>query len=259
MLITLLTDFGLQDTYVGVMKGVIAQIAPTAQVIDLTHEIPPHNIAAASFNLMTAYPYFPTGTVHVVVVDPGVGGGRRAIALQLPDSFLVGPDNGVFMGLLGQYPILTAVELTNSHYWRTANPSHTFHGRDIFAAVGAHLARGVALEDLGEAIDPGSVVQLPRQEWSRKDATIVGCIQYVDHFGNLVTNIPAEAVQGKKWAVRLGRTTVPGLRAYAEGKIGTLLALVGSHGWIEIAVNSGNAWSKLRLNWGDPVQVILKD
>jgi hypothetical protein len=208
---------------------------------------------------MTAYPYFAAGTVHVVVVDPGVGGDRRAIALQLPDSFLVGPDNGVFTGVLMRHPILAAVELTNQRHWRTTNPSQTFHGRDIFAAVGAHLAQGAVLEELGAAIAPDSVVRLPLQAWSRRDATITGCIQYVDHFGNLITNIPAEAVQGRQWAVRLGRITVPGLRAYAEVPLGTLLALVGSHGWIEIAVNSGNAWSKLRLNWGDPVQVMLKD
>jgi S-adenosylmethionine hydrolase len=258
-LLTLLTDFGLQDIYVGVMKGVIAQIAPAVRVIDLTHQIPPHNVAAARFNLMAAYSYFPTGTVHVAVVDPGVGGGRRAIALQLIDGFLIGPDNGLFPDLLEQHPILKAVELTNRAYWRTPNPSHTFHGRDIFAPVGAHLANGVAIEELGVAIEPDSLVCLPLGEWSQKDGIITGCIQYIDHFGNLVTNVPGKVVQGKQWSARFGRTMVPGSRSYSDCEIGSLLALVGSHGWIEIAVNSGSAWSKLRMNWGDPVQVMLKD
>jgi len=136
-LITLLSDFGLKDVYVGVMKGVIAQINPGLTVVDLTHQIPPQNIAAARFNLMNAYLYFPVGTVHVAVVDPGVGSHRRGIALQIDAGFLVGPDNGLFSGVVHQTGVIAAVELTNAQYWWTPTPSTTFHGRDIFAAVGA--------------------------------------------------------------------------------------------------------------------------
>jgi S-adenosylmethionine hydrolase len=141
-IITLLTDFGLQDPYGGVMKGAIATLAPTATVIDLTHQIPPQDVAAARFALMSAFPYFPSGTVHTVVVDPGVGTARRAIAIATEASYLVGPDNGVFSGVLTQTTVRAAVALTNPRYWRTPDPSQTFHGRDIFAPVAAHLALG---------------------------------------------------------------------------------------------------------------------
>ena len=157
--ITLLSDFGDRDVYVGVIKGVIAQINPKVAIVDLTHQIPPQNIAAARFCLMNAYAYFPVGTVHVAVVDPGVGSRRRAIAVEFAQGFLVGPDNGIFSGVLSQSPAIAAVELTNLNYWRTPKPSKTFHGRDIFAPVGANLASGVPLKQLGQEIDPATLVQ----------------------------------------------------------------------------------------------------
>jgi len=259
-LLTLLTDFGDRDVYVAVMKGVIAQIAPMLSVIDLTHEIPPQNIAAARFNLMTAYPYFPIGTVHVAVVDPGVGSSRRAIALQLQGGYLVGPDNGLFGGVLSQHPLVAAVELTHSNYWRTAAPSPTFQGRDIFAAVGAHLATGVSLEQLGQAIDPNSLVQLSLPAFTRVKNQISGCIQAIDRFGNLITNIPGQEVQGQSWSVTVNQAspdpeTIPGQQTYADQNTGDLVALVGSHGWIEIAVNHGSAQSRLQLTEGSTIHV----
>ncbi len=150
----------------GCYEGAIAAINPDITVIDLTHQIPPQNIALARFALMSAFPYFPKGTVHVAVVDPGVGGHRRAIALAVgedstnPTGFLVGPDNGLWSGVFSQYPIIAAVEVTNPQYWRTSGPSRTFHGRDIFAPVGAHLASGVPLAQLGKAIAPETLVTL---------------------------------------------------------------------------------------------------
>ncbi|HBE19368.1 MAG TPA: hypothetical protein DEG17_16930 [Cyanobacteria bacterium UBA11149] len=159
-IVTLLSDFGLRDVYVGVMKGVIAQINPLLTVVDITHEIPPQDIVAGRFNLMNAYSYFPKGTVHVAVVDPGVGSDRRAIAVQLESGFLVEPDNGLLSGVLSQNPPVKVVELTNPEYWLAATPSQTFHGRDIFAPVGAHLASGVPIEKLGKIIDVGTLVQL---------------------------------------------------------------------------------------------------
>jgi S-adenosyl-L-methionine hydrolase (adenosine-forming) len=160
-IVTLLTDFGDRESYVGVMKGVMTQICPALTIIDLTHQIPAFDIAAARFNLMAAYPYFPAGTVHVAVVDPGVGGTRRAIAVELSTGFLVGPDNGVFSGVLSQNAALTGVELTNPDYWWITQPSSTFHGRDIFAPVAAHLARGVALDTIGTPIDVETLVKSP--------------------------------------------------------------------------------------------------
>ena len=254
--LTLLSDFGDRDTYVGVMKGVIAQINPLVRVLDLTHQIPPQNKAAARFCLMNAYPYFPFGTVHVAVVDPGVGSLRRAIAVECADGFLVGPDNGIFSGVLSQNPVMAAVELTNQEYWRTPQKSATFHGRDIFAPVGAHLASGVPLKQLGKLIDPATLVQLEIAESSQTETGAVGCIQYIDHFGNLITNIPENYVQGKTWHIEAAGLTVPGCETYSDADLGEAIALVGSHGWVEIAINSGNAQLQLLLQLGDAVKVI---
>jgi S-adenosyl-L-methionine hydrolase (adenosine-forming) len=255
-LVTLLTDFGMSDVYVGVMKGVIATINPALTVIDLTHQIPPQNIAAARFNLMSAFPYFPTGTVHIAVVDPGVGSQRRGIALQLNSGFLVGPDNGLFGGVLKHNSIVKAVELTNSQYWRTPSPSQTFHGRDIFAAVGAHLASGVLIEELGDVIEPETLVQLAIEEPILTDHNITGSIQYIDHFGNLITNISAILVQGKNWSVVVGEKQILGSQTYSRCQVGEVVGLVSSEGWLEIAVNGGSAQSQLQLNWGEKVQVV---
>ncbi len=256
-IVTFLSDFGLSDVYVGVIKGIIAQINPTLMVVDLTHQIPPQNIAAGRFCLMNAVSYFPIGTVHVAVVDPGVGSNRRAIAVQFAAGFLVGPDNGLFSGVLSQSPALAAVELTNSNYWRVSEPSNTFHGRDVFAPVGAHLASSVPLEHLGQAINPSILVDLPIPEYTHTDAGVAGCIQYVDRFGNLITNIPGTLVRGKTWLVAAAGITIPGHQTYQDRSEGSPLALVGSHGWVEIAINSGNAQSQLQLDWRGRVEVVL--
>ncbi len=263
-LVTLLSDFGDRDVYVGIMKGVIAQINPRLRVVDLTHQIPPQDIAAARFCLMNAYPYFPVGTVHVAVVDPGVGSKRRAIAVEFAQGFLVGPDNGIFSGVLSQSPAISttgyayaAVELTNLNYWRTPHPSKTFHGRDIFAPVGANLASGVPLKQLGQEIDPASLVKLDVGECKQTTTGVVGCIQYIDHFGNLVSNIAGSYVQGKTWSVQAAGLSIPGCETYSDVNVGEIIALVGSHGWVEIAINSGNAHSKLQLDWQDKLQVVL--
>jgi S-adenosylmethionine hydrolase len=255
--VTLLTDFGLQDAYVGMMKGAIAQVNSTLTIIDLTHHVPPQNITAGRFHLINAYPYFPSGTAHIAVVDPGVGSERRAIAIQLQDGFLVGPDNGLFSGILDQHLAIAAVELTNPNYWRTSKPSATFHGRDIFAPVGAHLASGVALEKLGTAIDLTSLKRLPLAACTKMEGAIAGTIQHIDHFGNLITNIPETEVMDKRWSVTIGGTTIPGKYTYADTPTGHLLALVGSHGWVEVAVSGGNAQAQLQLCVGSPVQVVF--
>lgn len=257
-LITLLTDFGLQDVYVGVMKGVIAQINPRLQVIDLTHAIPPQDLVAARFCLMNAYSYFPPETVHCVVVDPGVGSSRRGVAVQFAEGFLVAPDNGVLSGVLGLCPAIAAVELTNTSYWRDASVSTTFHGRDIFAPVAAHLASGVPLEEFGKLINPDSLVQLPFPDYEQTNNKIRGCIQYIDHFGNLITNIPARAVAGKEWSVVLGNTWILRSDTYSDRALQEVVTLIGSHGWVEIAVNQGNAQSYLGLEVGSLVEIALE-
>ncbi|MGD1911911.1 MAG: S-adenosyl-l-methionine hydroxide adenosyltransferase family protein [Rivularia sp. (in: cyanobacteria)] len=253
-LLTLLSDFGISDEYVAVMKGVIAQINPILRVVDITHKIPSQNIAAARFCLMNAVRYFPVGTVHVAVVDPGVGGNRKAVAVELAQGFLVAPDNGLVSGVLNQNRAIAAVELTNPDYWYTPKPSITFHGRDIFAPVGAHLANGISLRELGREINPESLVKLDLPECSQENKIIMGCIQYIDNFGNLVTNIPQNYVQDKNWSLEIKGKKIKVRETYSDVNIGEVVALIGSHGWVEIAVNSSNAQLELDMKLGDKVQ-----
>jgi hypothetical protein len=257
--VTLLTDFGLTDVYVGVMKGVMAQINPSLQVIDLTHQIPPQQVAVACFSLASAYAHFPPGTVHVAVVDPGVGGQRRAVAVEFPGGFLVGPDNGLFNGVLAQADAIAAVELTNPEYWHTPHPSSTFHGRDIFAPVGAHLASGVPLHQIGEEISVNSLIQADWATYVQTDVGLQGIIQHVDRFGNLITNIPARAIAAQSWSATVSQVTVASHSAYGNVAPGQPLALIGSHGWVEIAVNCGDAQFQFRAKLGDPVTVELDE
>jgi S-adenosylmethionine hydrolase len=263
--LTLLSDFGLRDAYVGAMKGAIAMINPDLHVIDLTHDLPPHNIAAASYNLRSTYAYFPSGTVHVAVVDPGVGSDRRGVAIafynQAIEGFLVGPDNGIFTGILAETEIIVAVELTNHNYWRSpqlSDISNTFHGRDIFAPVGAHLASGLSIGSLGKEVDPTSLVRLELPELVQSEDKIIGCVQHIDRFGNLITNIPARLVAGQNWSISLGGQEIKGATTYSSAKHGELVALVSSNGWIELAVNRGDAKSLLRLDYGDLILLMIE-
>jgi len=267
-IITLLTDFGLSDVYVGVMKGAIAQINSQLKVIDITHQIPSQNIAAARFCLMSAFAYFPPETVHIAVVDPGVGSNRRAVAVKCANCFLVGPDNGLFSGVLSRESALAkpskriaAVELTNPQYWRSPEPSSTFHGRDIFAAVGAHLANGVPLEELGRAVRAASLVQLQIPNCAVTATGAVGCVQYVDRYGNLITNIPNDCIIGNNWSVIINNSPqpicIPSGKTYSDSKPGDLIAIIGSDGWVEIAVNGGSAQSVLQLQFGSRIEVLF--
>lgn len=255
--ITLLTDFGDRDVYVGVMKGAIATINSQLRTIDLTHQIPPQNLLAARFALLNAYPYFPRQTVHIAVVDPGVGSSRRSIAIELENGYLVCPDNGLCSGILELDRAIAAVELVNSRYWRVSNPSYTFHGRDIFAPVGAHLASGVPLKELGEAIDLKSIVRLNLPDLAVDRDWITGCIQYIDRFGNLITNIHNSAIEGKSWQIIVKERAIDLGKTYSDVDLGKTIALIGSHGWVEIAVNGGSAAAQLQLTWKDTVRVKL--
>lgn len=256
-IITLLTDFGLQDVYVGVMKGAIASINPNLKIIDLTHEIPPQNILAARFALINSVPYFPSDTVHVAVIDPGVGSERKGVAIALKDCFLIGPDNGLFTDILEKYEPIEAVELTNSEYWLNPNPSNTFHGRDIFAPVAAHIASGVPLKNLGVRIDIDSLKKINNVQYEQLNKEIIGIIQYVDNFGNLITNIPSKILENKSWIVTIDEKIMAKGETYSNVDTGELIALIGSHGWLEIAVNCGNAKIKLQKNLGDQIKVIF--
>lgn len=255
--VTLLSDFGHQDTYVGVMKGVILQRCPTAQLIDLTHAIPPQDLMAARFHLLSAYAYFPKGTVHLAVVDPGVGSQRRGVAIQFEQGYLVGPDNGIFSGVLQSCSPIAAVELSNHDYWLTLEPSTTFHGRDIFAPAAAHLAAGELLSDLGPAIDVQTLASLSVPVPKRSPSYLQGTLQHSDHFGNLITNLPGEWVAGYSWQALVGDQAIPGVSTYSDVGLGQLAACIGSHKWIEVVANGGSAWERLRIRTGSPIKILL--
>lgn len=258
-IIALLSDFGLQDVYVGVMKAAIAQINPQLTVIDLTHQIPPQNIAAGRFCLLNAYAYLPPKTVCVAVVDPGVGSDRRGIAIEIENRCFVAPDNGLLSGILQHSEAIAAVQLDRPDYWRTGSPSATFHGRDIFAPVGAHLANGVPLAKVGTAIDPRSLIRWQFPPLKTTPTEICGCVQYIDRFGNLVSNIPAALVAGKSWGVKWQGEKVLPYRTYSDRPVGELVALIGSHGWVEIAVNGGSARDRLGWDYGGAIAITIND
>lgn len=257
-IITLLTDFGLQDGYVASMKGVILSICPEAILVDVTHEVPPQDIRFAAFVLQSVYSSFPRGTIHVVVVDPGVGTARKGIAIQTPDAMLVGPDNGVFSWILRMKPGHEARELENTDY-RRPRVSATFHGRDIFAPAAAHIGNGVPVITFGPSCIPVMA------EWTTPKLvaeTLHGEVIHIDRFGNAVTNITSEDLEHfsprrEQLKVRAAGRDMTGLsRTYGDHPPGTLLALIGSCEHLEIAVSMGNCARKLGLKVEDPVQVM---
>jgi len=253
--IALLSDFGTTDGYAGIMHGVILRINPTAVVVDVCHDIPPQDVHAAAFVLSTVYPYFAEDTVHVVVVDPGVGSERRALGVRTLRGTFVAPDNGVLSYVLRE-PALEVVQLTDARYWLSPLGS-TFHGRDVFAPVAAHLSQGVPLSEMGDIIqDP---IHFPIAEaLVRDDGSISGQVLHVDRFGNLITNIQPELlVVGQSLRVHIAGREVDGLAtAYAQVADGQLLALYGSSGYLEVAVRNGNAAAILKVGRGAGVVVI---
>ncbi len=240
--IVFLTDFGLKDHYVGVMKGVIARLAPEAPVIDLLHEVPPQDVLSGAFHLWASYRYFPEGSIFVTVVDPGVGTKRRGLLLQMAERFFLGPDNGLFTWLLDANPDFVAFSLENPAFF-LPEVSHTFHGRDIFAPCAAHLFRGVPPEEFGPRVH--DLVRLPVPPLTEEGNRLRGSVIHVDRFGNLITNIAAEKILSRRVrAVVFQGQKLPFLRTYGEAPPGTPLALIGSDGLLEIAVTEGSAYEK---------------
>jgi S-adenosylmethionine hydrolase len=256
-IITLTTDFGTADGYVGTMKGVILGINPRVRLIDISHHIAPQAVRQAAYVLSTAVPYFPVDTVHLVVVDPGVGSARRSIAVQTPAAFFVGPDNGVFSLVLDDERRTSSsiVHLTNPRYWRP-EVSHTFHGRDIFAPVAAHLSRGVTLAELGVPVDDPVILPVLRPE-HHADGSLTGHVLHTDHFGNVITDVPAQLLpEPDRLVVEVAGWRIVGLRpTYAATEPGELLALVGSDGLLEIAVREGSAAQELGVKVGDALVI----
>jgi len=269
-IITLTTDLGLNDAYVAAMKGVILGINPEVRLIDICHTIEPQNILQAAFVLSTAYEFFPQKTIHLVVVDPGVGTERRAIILRTPSADFVAPDNGVLSHVIQSLtkpvedntnlqqielkPELEAVAITKPQFWRSP-VSPTFHGRDIFAPVAARLSLGFRPIDFGEAIHSVTMLPFPHPYWT-PDGVLVGHILHIDSFGNLITNIRSSDLPQTKQAITIevGNQLISGLsRTYAEGK--GLLALIGSSGYLEIALTRGSACALIEAKVGNELRV----
>jgi S-adenosyl-L-methionine hydrolase (adenosine-forming) len=310
--VTLTTDFGQYDGYVGTMKGVIHTLVPDAKLVDISHEIAPQQINEGAFILYRAYRYFPASAVHIAVVDPGVGSRRRPIVLRTRHGTFVGPDNGIFTYILraelssrsesedetpigpawaggmwgvapnwaGDEPTRRrkrstgfategepkAYHLVNPDYW-LANVSTTFHGRDIFAPVAAHLASGAQPERMGELIPLDSLVKLPvgapRVYRTGKSITVVGQIMHIDRFGNIITNLPERLLaplldQAPDVSVEIGGQSIKGLaRAYTDVKEGQPVALIGSENLLEIAIRNSNAAHRMKVRTGGAVRLVV--
>ena len=266
-LITLTTDFGTSDPYVGVMKGVILGINPQATIVDLCHEIQPQAILQGAFLLGHGYRFFPEGSIHVAVVDPGVGTSRRPTLLATSQHYFVAPDNGLLSYIIKEEctragtpyqgnkaplpPGFRAYQLSAERYW--LHPvSATFHGRDVFAPVAAHLSCGVSPTELGEKIEDLTV--LPLQEHTWRHGVLKGTIMHIDRFGNLVSDIPTELLAAPGLRIQVKGHTIDGLSpSYEKG--GDLLSIIGSYHTLEIAVDKGNAALRLGAQIGDSVTI----
>lgn len=252
--IALLTDFGLQDWYVGVMKGVIRGIAPAADIVDLTHGLPMGDITAGACALSASYTYFPAGTIFVVVVDPGVGSSRRALIASTSRYTFVGPDNGVLAPVLAAEQDVAVHTLTNPAF-QVHPVSETFHGRDVFAPAAAHFHGGAALEKFGEPASDYVGDTIPQPTVSRSQ--IHGEVVYIDHFGNAMTNIHQDTlsrIPGRTAVVTVEQRAKVSLKQhYAQVARGEVLALIGSSGYVELSVNGGSAADVLGLKRGSPL------
>jgi S-adenosylmethionine hydrolase len=262
--ITLLTDFGTDDEYVGLMKGVILSINPSATIVDMTHGINRQDIVQAAYAICAGYQYFPAGTVHLIVIDPGVGTQRSLLALKLENHFFIAPDNGVLSLLLSERNVSSLNQITNPKFFRDS-VSPTFHGRDIIAPVGAHLTNGLDVSELGPEIDGSNVVFLDRlNAHCTEEGELKGVVVAIDHFGNLITNIKSEQLteclpSGLKsdLRIRLGSNVIEGLvETYASMPAQTVSALIGSRGYLEIAINRDSAARRLNAHTGDEVWVV---
>jgi S-adenosyl-L-methionine hydrolase (adenosine-forming) len=272
-LITLTTDFGYGDAYVGAVKGAILSVNPEASIIDITHSIEPQNILQAAFILSAAYRYFPRQTVHMAIVDPGVGSERQAVILKTPSAVFVAPDNGILSYVIDDlFPLempaarpgpelsrvvfktgLEAVAITDPRYWRRP-VSPTFHGRDVFAPVAAGLSLDISIYEFGARIDSLHVLPVSKPSHGAEGA-VLGRVLHIDHFGNLITNIRTGDMPGKDVLVEIGGHCIQGMSSYyAQGE--GIMALLSSTGHLEISLTNGSACDYLGTVVGDEVRVI---
>ena len=250
--ISLLTDFGTADYYVGAVKGAILSVNPQAAIVDITHEIAPQDVAAGAFVLLAAYKTFPAGTTHVAVVDPGVGSTRRPIIVSANKQFFVGPDNGLFTYIYEREPSHEVFHVTAEKYFRP-DPSTTFHGRDIFSPVGGALSKGVKPREFGPGVTDAVRLPVSLEPEVLPNGDVRAQIIHIDHFGNCITNIMRKLV-GSNATLVVNRKTIREFRTfYGEDPATTPFAIWGSAGFLEISVNGLSAAKALRANRGDPV------
>lgn len=259
-IVSLLTDFGAKDAYVGAMKGVIMGICPSITLVDISHEVEKHNVLQGAFLLSQASPYFPEGSIHLAVVDPGVGTARRRIIVQGSRCLYVGPDNGILSLAVKREGVVKVLEIKNEEFM-LPHPSRTFEGRDVFAPVAAYLAKGVNIDEFGTEIR--SFISLSITEPEKRGGELHGEVIYIDGFGNITTNISEdilrEVTYGASIEVTIGRVSKAGpfCRTYGEVLAGSPLLTLGSSGLLEVAVNSGSAERLFKAKVGSRVTFTL--
>jgi len=252
--ISFTSDFGLDDNYVSIVKGIIAGINPEINIVDISHRLPPYNINAARYLLETSYGHFPPGTVHLAVIDPGVGSSRKAIIIETEEYFFVGPDNGLF-SFLDKKDIKNLIGITNKKYL-LGKPSSTFHGRDIFAPAAAWLSRGIAPEEFGPKLD--NIVRARRKPVEKTKEGIKGFLTYIDHFGNLVSSIKEFDLPSAKGTIYLDEHKIGALRkTFSSVKKGKPVAYTNSFGYLEIAVNKGSAAEFFSVDYTSDIQILF--
>ncbi len=262
-IITLTTDFGYKDPFVGIMKGEILKINPSVQIVDISHEVAPQNIIEASFLIEKTFNSFPHRTIHVVVVDPGVGSERRPILVSAEYQYFIGPDNGIFSFIYNLSKSFKVIHITAKHYF-LPNLSYTFHGRDIFAPIAAWLSKGIDISNFGDPIH--DYVKIPMSSPKiLSDLSIEGEVIYVDHFGNLITNISVHQIRNlvknypyEKLKVIVRDIMAPLKTHYSEVTDEMLYSLIDSFGYLELFVNKGNASEIFSIKTGEKVRVILQ-
>jgi S-adenosylmethionine hydrolase len=260
--ITIITDFGLDDEYVGVLRGVILQHTTDIHIIDISHAVPPQDIRTASYLLARSYTYFPKGTVHLAVIDPGVGSARPIIALKADSHYFVGPDNGIFTPVFQTAKTVTVYKVTNVEYFLDS-VSNTFHGRDIMAPVAARIATGLAIQNLGPQINADECTVMHNPLCVSVQNALQGAITHIDRFGNLCTNISKERLlkysNNLEIKIQAGKVTIDSLNtSYGAKTGGTAIALFDSNDYLEIAVPGGNASQVLELKTGMTVNIFRK-
>jgi hypothetical protein len=252
-IVTLLTDFGLDDAFVGMMKGVVLQRAPRSPLVDLTHAIPPQDVRLAGYTLADSWRFFPPGTIHVAVVDPGVGSDRPILAARIEGQIMLAPDNGLLTAVFEQASATELRQVSNRDVF-LKTISQTFHGRDIFAPTAGALAGGMALADVGPPAETWVTLDLPGPRVD-EEGRVHGEVVSIDHFGNLITNIPGPMLPLQP-RVRIADRAIGRLsRSYAESEAGELLAIVSSAGRLEVAKNRGSAAAELGVGIGEPLTV----